>query len=173
MAKGFAEASISQKKSSKSSSLKAAVNCEQIQKQWAEHFEELNRPLRFSRCSSSVYEHCNDCPISYYWWSQRREDIETYGVSHEAWLSGFLALPFKIPPADKYRRLFERISPTVMKQSFESWLSRLVLNLGSQVIPIDGKTVKGSYERNDSQSALHKRQCLGKRVSLVFSSGKS
>ncbi len=83
------------------------------------------------------------------------EDIETYGVSHEVWLSSFLALPFGIPRADTYRRLFERISPTALKQSFDSWLSSLVLDLGAQVIPIDGKTVKGSKDRNDSQSALH------------------
>lgn len=37
------------------------------------------------------------------------EDLETYGVSHEVWLSGFLALPFGIPRADTYRRLWERI----------------------------------------------------------------
>ena len=34
-------------------------------------------------------------------------------------------------------------------------MSSLVLDLGAQVIPIDGKTVKGSKDRNDSQSALH------------------
>ncbi len=44
MAKGFGQASISGKKSSKSSSIIAAVDCEQIQKQWAEHFEDLTDP---------------------------------------------------------------------------------------------------------------------------------
>lgn len=50
------------------------------------------------------------------------EDLETYGVSHEGWLSSFLALPFGIPSADAYRRLFERISLTAFEQSFQSWL---------------------------------------------------
>lgn len=40
------------------------------------------------------------------------EDIETYGNGHIDWLSTFLQLPFGIPSADTYRRLFERISPT-------------------------------------------------------------
>jgi hypothetical protein len=44
MAKGFGEASISNKKSSKSSSIMPAVDCEQIQKQWAEHFKDLTDP---------------------------------------------------------------------------------------------------------------------------------
>lgn len=42
-----------------------------------------------------------------------------------------------------------------MEQSFNNWLSSVVEDLGAQVIPIDGKTVKGSYDRNKEQSALH------------------
>ena len=42
-----------------------------------------------------------------------------------------------------------------MEQSFNGWLSSLAIDLGAQVIPIDGKTVKGSYDRNQEQSALH------------------
>ena len=42
-----------------------------------------------------------------------------------------------------------------MKQSFDSWLDSLVIDLGAEVIPIDGKTLRGSYERNGEQSALH------------------
>ena len=49
------------------------------------------------------------------------EDLEIYGVSHESWLSSFLSLPFGIPSADTYRRLFERISPTAFERSFQSW----------------------------------------------------
>ncbi len=76
-------------------------------------------------------------------------------MSHESWLSSFLKLPFGIPTADTYRRLFEKISPAALEQSFNSWLSSVVEELAAQVIPIDGKTVKGSYDRNGEQSALH------------------
>jgi hypothetical protein len=44
MAKGFGEASVSLKKSSKSSSVIAAVDCEQVQKQLVSHFEDLVDP---------------------------------------------------------------------------------------------------------------------------------
>ena len=53
MVKGFGEASVSKKKSSKSSSLTSALDCEQLQKQLAEHFGELKDP----RGSQSVL-HC-------------------------------------------------------------------------------------------------------------------
>jgi len=51
--------------------------------------------------------------------------------------------------------IFEKIEPTALEQSFSSWLSSVIEDFGAQVIPIDGKTVRGSYDRNKKQSALH------------------
>ncbi|MGI0493179.1 transposase family protein, partial [Alkalinema pantanalense CENA528] len=39
------------------------------------------------------------------------EDMELYGISKQAWLSTFLALPHGIPSADTFRRVFERLNP--------------------------------------------------------------
>lgn len=83
------------------------------------------------------------------------EDIETYGESHEAWLSTFLSLPSGIPSADTYRRLFERIDPEVLERCFLEWVEQIVEATGAKIIPIDGKTLKGSYDRNRGQKALH------------------
>jgi len=38
------------------------------------------------------------------------EDMEIYGVSKQAWLSSFLALPNGIPSADTFPRVFERLN---------------------------------------------------------------
>lgn len=64
-----------------------------------------------------------------------------------------MPLPFGPPTADTFRRLFERISPTEFEQSFNSWLGSLVSELGAQVIPIAGKEMRGSYDRNQGQAA--------------------
>ena len=60
-----------------------------------------------------------------------------------------------MPSADTYRRVFEQISPSAFEGSFNSWLSSLVRDLGAQVIPIDGKQLNSSYDRNQSKLALH------------------
>lgn len=87
--------------------------------------------------------------------AQGWEDIETYGLSKQAWLEEFLALPNGIPCADTFRRVFERIDPKAFEQCFQRWVRTLVEHLGAQVIPIDGKTLKGSYDRERQKSALH------------------
>ena len=155
MAKGFDEASLDNKKSSKSSSIKPNIDCKQVQKEWTKHFEDLIDPRGKQGVLHPLISIVMIALLATIGGAKGWEDIETYGVSHEAWLSSFLALPFGIPRADTYRRLFERISPASFERSFKSWLNSLVKDLGAQVIPIDGKTLRGSYDRNVEQGALH------------------
>lgn len=51
--------------------------------------------------------------------------------------------------------MFERIDPKAFEQCFQRWVGTLVERLGAQVIAIDGKTLKGSYNRERQKSALH------------------
>ncbi|MBM3429031.1 MAG: ISAs1 family transposase [Bacteroidetes bacterium] len=83
------------------------------------------------------------------------EDMENYGLSKIDWLLEFLALPNGIPSPDTFRRVFERINPKVFECCFQRWVQSIVETIGAQVIPIDGKTIKGSYNREQGKSALH------------------
>ena len=83
------------------------------------------------------------------------EDMENYGLSKYEWLEQFLKLPEGIPCADTFRRVFERINPQIFEQCFRRWVESIVETVGAQVIPIDGKTLKGSYDRAQGKTALH------------------
>ena len=37
------------------------------------------------------------------------EDMEEFGKDREAWLRGFLELPYGIPDKDTFRRVYERL----------------------------------------------------------------
>ena len=54
MAKGFGKAKKSQKNSTKPSSQPIASDCEQVQEQWAEHFENLDDPRGKQRWSINL-----------------------------------------------------------------------------------------------------------------------
>ncbi len=41
------------------------------------------------------------------------------------------------------------------ERCFQRWVQSIVETDGAQVIPIDGKTQYGSYDREQKQSALH------------------
>ena len=135
MVKGFGEASPNNKKSRKSSSREANIDCEQVQKEWTKHFEDLIDPRGKQGVLHPFISIVMIALLATIGGARGWEDIEIYGVSHESWLESFLPLPFGIPSADTYRRLFERISPTAFERSFQNWLNSVVIDLGAQVIP--------------------------------------
>jgi predicted transposase YbfD/YdcC len=64
--------------------------------------------------------------------------------------------------------VFERINPKVFEQCFRRWVESIVEAVGAQVIPIDGKTLKGSYDRGQSKSALHLVSAWSSEYRLVL-----
>jgi len=83
------------------------------------------------------------------------EDIENYGISKQKWLEEFLALPNGIPSDDTFRRVFEFIDPEALHRCFVRWVETLVTQMNGEIVPIDGKTLRSSYDRNQGKSALH------------------
>ena len=81
--------------------------------------------------------------------------IETYGKAKYSWLVEFLSLPNGIPSHDTFSRVWSRISTEEFNECFLNWLDTLVNKCGIDVVSIDGKTLRQSYDRSSSQSALH------------------
>ena len=56
---------------------------------------------------------------------------------------------------DTFRRVFERIDPEAFEQSLGKWVQQLIPGLEREIVPIDGKSLRGSYDRNQGIKALH------------------
>jgi len=80
------------------------------------------------------------------------EAMEDWGKEREEWFGGFLELPNRIPDADTFRRLFERIDPKELLNSLNLWLPVATTEQGREV-NIDGKTLRGSGGRG--KQAVH------------------
>jgi len=83
------------------------------------------------------------------------EDIETYGCAKEVWLRQFLPLRNGIPKHDVYRRVLSRLKPTAIEQCFMEWVRDIRQHTEREVIAVDGKTVKGSFNSRTETSPLH------------------
>lgn len=104
--------------------------------------------------------------------AQGWEDIENYGLSKQTWLEEFLVLSNGIPSDDTFRRVFEFIDPEALNRCFLQWVETLVGSMGGEIIPIDGKTIRGSYDRNQGQSALHVISAWASKQRLVLAQVK-
>lgn len=82
--------------------------------------------------------------------------IETYGKAKEEWLKTFLELPNGIPSHDTFGRVFSQLDPEVLEQNFQRWVKVIAEGLGLEIvhIAIDGKNLKGSYDRENSLKSL-------------------
>jgi len=100
------------------------------------------------------------------------EDIEEYGINKKEWLETFLELEFGIPSPDTFRRVFERINPKEFEQCFRVWVQSLVEKLGVEVVAIDGKSLRGSYDRKSQLKALHMVSAWSNEHRLVLGQTK-
>lgn len=64
-------------------------------------------------------------------------------------------MPNGIPSDDTFRRVFEFIDPEALHRCFVHWVETLVTQMGGEIVPIDGKALRGSYDRTQGKSALH------------------
>jgi predicted transposase YbfD/YdcC len=81
-------------------------------------------------------------------------DLEEYGKAKQAWLETFLSLPNGIPSHDTFARVLARLEPQQMQECFLSWIRAVSqLTLG-EVVAIDGKELRHSYDQATGKRAI-------------------
>src|SRR2546425_5242602 len=83
------------------------------------------------------------------------EDIEEYGTSQAEWFATFLDLPHGIPGHDTFRRVLSRLDPEELTQCFIAWTEALSEASGGDIVSIDGKTLRHSFDQATGQAAIH------------------
>jgi predicted transposase YbfD/YdcC len=87
-------------------------------------------------------------------------EIEEFARSKEAFFRRFLGLPNGVPSHDTFRRVFQAVCPQALQQCLIAWLKGLrqpaaAAVEGGEVIAIDGKTLRRTFDRARGLGALH------------------
>lgn len=80
--------------------------------------------------------------------------MEEFGRAKRPFLSQFLSLKHGIPSHDTFSRVFRRLDPKPFQACFMRFMERFAQGLQG-VIAVDGKTLRGSFDRASGQSPLH------------------
>src|ERR671939_367050 len=96
------------------------------------------------------------------------DDIALYGRSKLDWLRTFLELPNGIPSHDTFRRVFMLIDPEAFEAGFTAWTGSLMAGVEREVVAIDGKTIRRSFDRGREQSPLHVVSAWASEQGLVL-----
>lgn len=95
------------------------------------------------------------------------KNMETYAKAKEGFLRSFLDLPNGIPSDDTFNRVFSSIDSEQFEACFVDWVSRLVNLTDGEVIPIDGKTIRGA-KSNGKKSPFHMVSAWATNNNLVL-----
>lgn len=94
--------------------------------------------------------------------------IQNFGTAKEEWLRKFLELPNGIPSHDTIGRFFAFLNPVKFEACFLNWIESVFEITNHQIIPIDGKTLRRSYNRTSGKGAIHMVSAWGSANNLVL-----
>lgn len=99
-------------------------------------------------------------------------EIENYGIAKQEWLNTFLELPNGIPCHDTLERTFARLRPEQVQQCFLNWVQAALNITDGQLISLNGKTLRGSYERGGKGGMIHMVSAWAHQNRLVLGQQK-
>ena len=118
-------------------------------------FSSINDPRVEGRIDYPLLEIIFLCVSSIVCGMDGWEDIEDFGHSKLDWLKRFFPFENGIPKHDTIARLISRLSPTGLQSSFVEWVQLISELTDGEVIAIDGKRARRSYDKKNNKSAIH------------------
>ena len=100
-------------------------------------------------------------------------DIVEFGKSKMPWLKTFLELPHGIPSHDTFSRIFSLLNPAQLQSCFLSWTESIYKKTNNEIIAIDGKTLRRSYDKEGTKGAIHMVSAWAVHNKMVLSQVKT
>lgn len=120
----------------------------------ADHFAELSDPRR----REGTYPLINFVVIAICAVVCGADDfvaIAQFGRSKRGLLEKFLDLSAGIPSHDRFNAVFAMLNPSEFEQCLVSWITALHEVTDGQIVAIDGKTLRRSFDAASSKAAIH------------------
>ena len=78
-----------------------------------------------------------------------------FGKTKLAWFRTYFPYRKRTPSADTLMRFFAKLDTASFGKCFISWANQMFKNIDNEVISIDGKRLRGSYDTFTQQAAIH------------------
>ena len=132
------------------------------------HFGQLSDPRQSAKVSYPLFDIVFLTICATIAGAEGWEDIEDFGEIHLAWFQRKGLFQNGLPVHDTIARIISRLDPEEFQRSFTRWMQAVSLRTEGELIAIDGKVLRGSYDRDSRQSTIHMVSAFATANSLVL-----
>jgi predicted transposase YbfD/YdcC len=81
-------------------------------------------------------------------------EVATFGEGKKEWLAKFLDMSEGTPSHDTFSLVFARLNPEQLQDSFISWVRAVYQRLTGEVVAVDGKKLRHSFDSAEEQPMI-------------------
>jgi predicted transposase YbfD/YdcC len=100
----------------------------------------------------------------------RWDGMEDFARERLPWLQTLVPGLEKVPSADTFRRVFDRLRPAAFAGAFDAWSRALAGSLRGEQLAIDGKSALGAVDPEQPSRPLHRLHVFAVRKRLLVAS---
>ena len=94
--------------------------------------------------------------------------VSALGKKKAKWLKRYVPLPHGVPSRHTFGRVFARLDPKEFQRCFIQWVGQIAERTHGEVVAIDGKTLRRSYDKQDDKAAIHMVNAWGSATGMVL-----
>ena len=119
------------------------------------HFSELEEPRELGKVRHNLIDIVTIAICATICGANDWVGVATYGKAKEEWLRSFLELPNGIPSHDTFNNVFNKLSAKNFQECFIKWVQQVIELTSGEVVAVDGKRLRRSYDRQSGKGAIH------------------
>jgi predicted transposase YbfD/YdcC len=122
---------------------------------FSEFFSDLHDPRQSAKISYPLFDILFLTVCAVIGGCEGWEDIEDFGQAHSRWFQNKGLFPNGLPVHDTIARVMSSLAPEQFQACFLKWMQAVNSRAKGELIAIDGKVLRSSYNRDDRQSTIH------------------
>lgn len=142
-----------------------------IEESFLDYFEDIEDPRSGDNIRYSVSEILLVTLCAIISGADSWRDLVEYGKIKLEFLRQYFPYKYGIPSKNTFYRFFAALKPRAFKECFLTWIKTLKL-IEDEVIAIDGKTLRHSFDNKKGQSPIHMVSAFASKTGIILGQEK-
>jgi predicted transposase YbfD/YdcC len=140
---------------------------------FSEFFSDLHDPCQSAKIAYPLFDILFLTVCAVIGGCEGWEDIEDFGQAHSRWFQNKGLFPNGLPVHDTIARVISSLDPEQFQSCFLKWMQAVNSRAKGELIAIDGKVLRSSYNRDDRQSTIHMVSAFASANGMVLGQVKT